>query len=96
MAIPRLELTVNIVSVRVSMPKEELDYMIDFKTSTGPIARFFSGSSTSFHCMLQIECSSSLTTLHQTRGFTWRLDPAQKMKREGDERLGVYAEAAVD
>ena len=74
--------------------------MIDFKTSTGPIVRLFSGSSTmsteDSKCMLQIECSSSVTTLHQTSSFTWRLDPAQKMKHQVDERLGVYAEAAVD
>ena len=60
---------------------------MDSKTSTGPIVRFSSSSSTmsleDSKCMLEIECSSSVTTLHQTSSATWSLDPTQPMKHRG-------------
>ena len=61
--------------------------MMDSETSTGPIERLPSGSSTmsleDFKRILQIECSSSVTTLHQTSSATWSLDPTQQMKHQG-------------
>ena len=64
--------------------------MIDSKTSTGPKVRLSSGLSTmsleDFKYILQRECSSSETTLHQTSSATCSLDPTQQMKHQG-----VYA-----
>ena len=61
--------------------------MMDFKTSTGPMVRLSSGSSTmslkDSNCKLQTENSSSVTTLQQTNGPMWSLDLIQQMKHQG-------------
>ena len=89
--IPRLELTAATVSVRVaSMLKEELDYD-GFQDFYWTVVRLSSGSSTmnleDSKCMSQIECNSSVTTLHQTSGATWSLDSTQQMKHRGGGTL---------
>jgi len=84
--IPRLELTAATVSVRVaSMLKEELDYE-ELQEFYWTDARSCSNSSVKIisledsRCTLQIEYSSSVTTLYPSNGDTWSLDPTQQMK----------------
>ena len=65
------------------------------KTSIGPIVRLSSGSSTmsleDSKSMLQIDCSSSVTTLHKTSGATWSLESTPP-----DEASRSYVKVAVN